>query len=36
MSLKSDGLYLFVNTQLCPKVIVTLYKTTKIHKYYEG
>ncbi len=29
-------LRVFVNTQLCPKVIVTLYKTTKIHKCYEG
>jgi len=26
----------FVNTQLLPNVIVTLYRTTKIEKYYES
>ena len=37
---KEDGklfLYrVFVNTQLLPNVIVTLYRTTKIEKYYES
>jgi len=34
-----DKLFLyrvFVNTQLLPNVIVTLYRTTKIEKYYES
>jgi len=26
----------FVNTKLFPNVIVTLYRTTKIEKYYES
>jgi len=26
----------FVNTQLLPNVIITLYRTTKIEKYYES
>jgi hypothetical protein len=26
----------FVNRNRTPNVIVTVYKTTKIHKYYEG
>ena len=26
----------FVNTKLLPNVIVTLYRTTKIKKYYES
>ncbi|GHT21453.1 hypothetical protein FACS189464_0670 [Bacteroidia bacterium] len=29
-------LRVFVNTNQFPKVVVTLYKTTKINKYYEG
>ena len=37
---KEDGklfLYrVFVNTQLLPNVIVTLYRTTKTEKYYES
>jgi len=34
-----DGVFLyrvFVNTKLLPNVIVTLYRTTKIAKYYES
>jgi hypothetical protein len=26
----------FMNKRKSPNVIVTLYKTSKIHKYYEG
>jgi hypothetical protein len=36
---ENDKLFLyrvFVNTQLFPNVIVTLYRTTKIDKYYES
>jgi hypothetical protein len=37
---KEDGklfLYrVFMNTKLLPNVIVTLYRTTKIEKYYES
>ena len=36
---EDDKLFLyrvFVNTQLLPNVIVTLYRTTKIDKYYES
>jgi len=36
---EDDKLFLyrvFVNTQLLPHVIVTLYRTTKIEKYYES
>ena len=36
---ENDKLFLyrvFVNTQSLPNVIVTLYKTTKIDKYYES
>ena len=29
-------LRIFVNRDKCPNVIVTLYKTTKISKYYES
>jgi hypothetical protein len=35
---EEDQLFLyriFINTQLFPNVIVTLYRTTKIEKYYE-
>jgi hypothetical protein len=39
-NVKEDGklfLYrVFVNTKLLPNVIVTLYRTTKIEKYYES
>ena len=38
--LKEDGqmflLRVFVNTTKQPNVIITLYKTTKIQKYYES
>jgi len=38
--IKEDGklfLYrVFINTQLLPNLIVTLYRTTKIEKYYES
>ncbi len=27
---------IFVNTSKNPKVVITLYKTSKIKKYYEG
>jgi hypothetical protein len=36
---EDDKLFLyrvFVNTQSSPNVIVTLYRTTKIEKYYES
>jgi len=36
---EDDKLFLyrvFVNTQSLPNVIVTLYRTTKIDKYYES
>jgi hypothetical protein len=29
-------LRVFVNTNQSPNVVITLYKTTKINKYYEG
>jgi len=38
--IKEDGRFflyrVFINTQLLPNVIVTLYRTTKIEKYYES
>ncbi|GAB6013119.1 DUF4258 domain-containing protein [Viscerimonas tarda] len=38
--IKDDGqmffLRVFVNTSKSPNVVVTVYKTTKIHKYYES
>ena len=38
--IKEDGqmflLRVFVNTNKMPNVIVTLYRTTKIQKYYES
>jgi hypothetical protein len=38
--IKEDGqtflLRAFVNRTRQPNVVVTIYKTTKIHKYYEG
>jgi len=35
----SDGKYLiriFVNTEVKPNIIITVYRTSKISKYYEG
>jgi hypothetical protein len=29
-------LRVFISTNRYPNVVITLYKTTKIHKYYEG
>ena len=38
-SIVEDGNYLiriFVNNKQNPKVVITIYKTSKIKKYYEG